>query len=103
MDDILAEAQHNIAIRRESRLREQRRCVDICKAHLQDAVMSKYASRKECDAARSIVKAIIAEITLDEKTTNVNVTGATQLHRGASVLTAGLCSSAPKKGDEKCQ
>ena len=50
-----------------------------------------------------LVKETGAAIRFHFESPNVNVTGATQLHRGASVLTAGLCSSAPKKGDEKCQ
>lgn len=70
MDDVLAEVQHNIRMKKEARLREQARCADICMEHLEGAVMSKYASRKECEAAREMAKAIMAAITLDEKSAN---------------------------------
>lgn len=37
---------------------------------------------------------------MNRQRSNVEVTGAARQHRAAPVLTAGLCSSAPKKGDE---
>lgn len=77
MDDGFAEAQHNIRMQMSPRLREQARCADICMEQLEGAVMSsKYASRKECEAARSMAKAIMAAITLDEKAANAKLTGA---------------------------
>ena len=67
MDDILRDAQQRISLRREARENETKRCADIAMEFLEGAVMSKYATRAECEAARSMAKAIHAAMTLDEK------------------------------------
>ncbi len=45
-------------------------------------------------SCRRVSPSVVARIL---KTPNVNVTGATQLHRGASVLTAGLAGNEQEK------